>query len=52
MRVTSAHLRHRRRPAADASPTSLGKLRPVFAARGSVTAGNSSQMSDGRRRCC
>jgi acetyl-CoA acyltransferase len=25
----------------------LGKLRPVFAARGSVTAGNSSQMSDG-----
>lgn len=26
---------------------SLGKLKPVFAARGSVTAGNSSQMSDG-----
>ena len=25
----------------------LGKLRPVFAAKGSVTAGNSSQMSDG-----
>ena len=25
----------------------LGKLRPAFAARGSVTAGNSSQMSDG-----
>ncbi len=25
----------------------LAKLRPVFAARGSVTAGNSSQMSDG-----
>jgi acetyl-CoA acyltransferase len=27
----------------------LAKLKPVFAARGSVTAGNSSQMSDGRR---
>ncbi|MYM21189.1 acetyl-CoA C-acyltransferase [Duganella sp. FT135W] len=26
---------------------SLGKLKPVFAAKGSVTAGNSSQMSDG-----
>lgn len=26
---------------------SLGKLRPVFSAKGSVTAGNSSQMSDG-----
>jgi acetyl-CoA acyltransferase len=25
----------------------LAKLRPVFAAKGSVTAGNSSQMSDG-----
>ncbi len=34
-------------PRADASLESLGKLRPVFAARGSVTAGNSSQMSDG-----
>ena len=34
-------------PRADASLASLGKLKPVFAARGSVTAGNSSQMSDG-----
>ncbi|KAB2966175.1 acetyl-CoA C-acetyltransferase [Zoogloea sp.] len=34
-------------PRADASMQSLGKLKPVFAARGSVTAGNSSQMSDG-----
>ena len=34
-------------PRADASLDKLGKLRPVFAARGSVTAGNSSQMSDG-----
>jgi acetyl-CoA acyltransferase len=34
-------------PRADASAQSLGKLRPVFHARGSVTAGNASQMSDG-----
>ncbi|QDF95626.1 acetyl-CoA acetyltransferase [Azoarcus sp. DD4] len=34
-------------PRADASLDALGKLKPVFAARGSVTAGNSSQMSDG-----
>ena len=36
-----------RRSAPDSSAESLAKLRPVFAARGSVTAGNSSQMSDG-----
>ncbi len=34
-------------PRADTSVEGLAKLRPVFAARGSVTAGNSSQMSDG-----
>ncbi|MCB1955763.1 MAG: acetyl-CoA C-acyltransferase, partial [Rhodocyclaceae bacterium] len=34
-------------PRPDSSLEKLGKLRPVFAARGSVTAGNSSQMSDG-----
>ena len=34
-------------PRADASLEALAKLKPVFAARGSVTAGNSSQMSDG-----
>ncbi|MGI9305263.1 MAG: acetyl-CoA C-acyltransferase [Gammaproteobacteria bacterium] len=34
-------------PRADTSAEALGKLRPVFAAKGSVTAGNSSQMSDG-----
>ncbi|MBU3695880.1 acetyl-CoA C-acyltransferase [Dechloromonas sp.] len=34
-------------PRADASVEKLGKLKPVFHARGSVTAGNSSQMSDG-----
>jgi len=34
-------------PRADTSVEALGKLKPVFAQRGSVTAGNSSQMSDG-----
>jgi acetyl-CoA acyltransferase len=34
-------------PRQDASLEKLGKLKPVFHARGSVTAGNSSQMSDG-----
>ncbi|WP_306352636.1 acetyl-CoA C-acyltransferase [Flavobacterium sp. '19STA2R22 D10 B1'] len=34
-------------PRADTSKELLAKLRPVFAADGSVTAGNSSQMSDG-----
>ncbi|NNK29560.1 MAG: acetyl-CoA C-acyltransferase [Flavobacteriaceae bacterium] len=34
-------------PRADTSLEVLGRLRPVFAANGSVTAGNSSQMSDG-----
>jgi acetyl-CoA acyltransferase len=34
-------------PRADSRMESLAKLKPVFHARGSVTAGNSSQMSDG-----
>ncbi len=34
-------------PRADTSLAALGKLKSVFAAAGSVTAGNSSQMSDG-----
>jgi acetyl-CoA acyltransferase len=34
-------------PRADTTVEVLGKLRPVFRAGGSVTAGNSSQMSDG-----
>ncbi len=34
-------------PRRDTSPEGLAKLRPVFAAKGSITAGNSSQMSDG-----
>lgn len=34
-------------PRGDTSPEALAKLKPVFAAGGSVTAGNSSQTSDG-----
>lgn len=34
-------------PRADTTLEGLAKLKPVFAARGSVTAGNASQMSDG-----
>lgn len=34
-------------PRADTNPEALSRLRPVFAAKGSVTAGNASQMSDG-----
>ncbi|MCG2585005.1 acetyl-CoA C-acyltransferase [Massilia sp. TS11] len=34
-------------PRADTSLEGLAKLKPVFAAKGSVTAGNASQMSDG-----
>lgn len=34
-------------PRKDTTVEALGKLKPVFAANGSVTAGNSSQMSDG-----
>ena len=34
-------------PRADTSVEALGRLRPVFAANGTVTAGNSSQTSDG-----
>jgi acetyl-CoA acyltransferase len=34
-------------PRPDTSPEGLGKLRPAFSAKGSVTAGNSSPLSDG-----
>jgi acetyl-CoA acyltransferase len=34
-------------PRKDSSLSALGKLRPVFSAKGTVTAGNSSQTSDG-----
>jgi acetyl-CoA acyltransferase len=52
--LASGQIRHGKRlaendegPRPDSSMESLAKLRAVFAARGSVTAGNSSQMSDG-----
>src|SRR5688500_9220007 len=34
-------------PRRDSSPEALAKLKPAFSVKGSVTAGNSSQMSDG-----
>ncbi len=34
-------------PRRDTSPEALAKLKPAFAAKGTITAGNSSQMSDG-----
>jgi len=52
--LSSGEVKHKKRiadtdegPRPDSTLESLGKLRTVFAARGSVTAGNSSQMSDG-----
>jgi acetyl-CoA acyltransferase len=39
-------------PRPDSSLPGLAKLKPVFAAGGSVTAGNSSQMSDGAGAVC
>ena len=47
VRITERLVEHDEGPRPDAAADKLGKLRPVFAARGSVTAGNSSQMSDG-----
>jgi acetyl-CoA acyltransferase len=47
VRITERLVEHDEGPRSDAAADKLGKLRPVFAARGSVTAGNSSQMSDG-----
>ncbi|MFW7381004.1 MAG: acetyl-CoA C-acyltransferase [Oligoflexus sp.] len=38
-------------PRPDTNTDALGKLRPAFRPRGSVTAGNSSQMSDGAGMC-
>ena len=45
--VETAYLQADEGPRHDASIEGLSKLRPVFANKGSVTAGNSSQMSDG-----
>ena len=47
VRFSERVLEHDEGPRPDSAVEKLGKLRPVFSARGSVTAGNSSQMSDG-----
>jgi acetyl-CoA acyltransferase len=38
-------------PRPDTSPEALAKLKPVFHARGTITAGNASQTSDGAAAC-
>ena len=45
--VRTRKAEHDEGPRRDTSPEALAKLKPAFAAKGSVTAGNSSQMSDG-----
>jgi acetyl-CoA acyltransferase len=45
--ITAQNFANDEGPRRDTSGAALAKLRPVFAARGSVTAGNSSQTSDG-----
>ena len=45
--VKTRKAEHDEGPRRETSPEALAKLRPAFALKGSVTAGNSSQMSDG-----
>ena len=47
VRVNAREIVHDEGPRRDTSPEALAKLKPVFAAKGSITAGNSSQTSDG-----
>ncbi len=47
IRLRERLVEHDEGPRPDSSVEKLGKLKPVFHARGSVTAANSSQMSDG-----
>jgi acetyl-CoA acyltransferase len=47
VRVIERSVRVDEGPRADSSLEALARLRPAFAAQGSITAGNSSQMSDG-----
>jgi len=47
VRVSRKTMRDDEGPRADTSPEALAKLRTVFDAKGTVTAGNSSQTSDG-----
>jgi acetyl-CoA acyltransferase len=49
--VTEAVFQRDEGPRPDTSLDALGKLRPAFHARGTVTAGNSSQTSDGAAAC-
>ncbi len=45
--IASQTVAHDEGPRANTNLAALNRLKPVFAAKGSVTAGNSSQMSDG-----
>ena len=47
VKVTSREVVNDEGPRRDTSPEALAKLKPAFALKGTVTAGNSSQMSDG-----
>jgi len=47
VKIKAREATHDEGPRADTSIEALAKLKPVFAQKGSVTAGNSSQMSDG-----
>jgi acetyl-CoA acyltransferase len=47
IRIKAREVVHDEGPRRDTSPEALAKLKPAFAAKGSVTAGNSSQTSDG-----
>ena len=47
VRVNAREVVNDEGPRRDTSPEALAKLRPAFSVKGSVTAGNSSQMSDG-----
>lgn len=47
IKIHTHHLSQDEGPRADTSLAALSRLKPVFAAKGSVTAGNSSQTSDG-----
>ena len=47
VRVNAREIINDEGPRRDTSPEALAKLRPAFSVKGSVTAGNSSQMSDG-----
>ena len=47
VRVNAREVVHDEGPRRDTSPEALAKLKPAFAVKGSITAGNSSQTSDG-----